>query len=341
MFMGRFLMFNCFPGSYNFYFHNQSTMNTTDLIPTAPDVDHQEDDTYFMSMEREDVMKMLYMVISMFGIPGNIVTLIAILTSPKMRAKPFNILIVHQSWIDLFACVCAFLVQIVEPGYTGIIGHMVCQIWSSMYLLWVFFVASSYNLTAIAIERYLAITRPLQYDEESVLRRMPFVFVVVWLIGFVFDLPEALLSKAVSGECVLYYNLSYTYQVVLNIFYSLLSPVVPLIIMAYCYAVIAITLRASSKLHTKAAASSGAADMRRAEIRIIQSTVILSAFFLASYLYMYVIQYGYTFFELGLYPHYHVSIAFIIMNSCINPYVYCIRYDEFQNRVREMFCRFC
>ena len=297
------------------------------------------DEAFYMSMEREENMKIVYMAISLFGIPGNILTLVAILTSQKMRGKPFNMLIVHQSWIDLCCCLCAFCVQVVSPSYNGTLGKFVCHIWSSMYALWVFFIASSYNLTAIAIERYLAITRPLHYDESRALKRMPLLFGIVWLCGFVLILPEALLAKVVNSECVLYYELAYKYQVALNIFYSCISSILPLIVMIFCYANIVKCLRASSKLSTSK--STGGADMRRAEIRIIQSTAILSAFFLATYCYLYAIQYGYMFFDIELYPQYHISIALIIMNSCINPYVYCLRYDDFQQRIKQMLCGCC
>ena len=37
--------------------------------------------------------------------------------------------------------------------------------------------------------------------------------------------------------------------------------------------------------------------------------------------------------------YYHVTVALVIFNSCLNPFVYAFRYKEFQNRLKEVFCR--
>ena len=125
-------------------------LNTTD-VPV--------EELFYMSLETERLIETIYACVSIFGIPGNILTLLAILTSPQMRAKPFNLLIVNQSCIDLCSCLCGLLVQYIKPRFaSGIEGLLTCQLWSSMYMFWACSYSSSYNLTAIAIERYLAVT---------------------------------------------------------------------------------------------------------------------------------------------------------------------------------------
>ena len=93
-------------------------------ITTSGKVQDGGDGTYYLSLAREETIKTVYMCISMFGIPANFLSLIAIMTSPKMRAKPFNILIVHQSFADLCACACAFAVQLLHPSYDGVVGKI-------------------------------------------------------------------------------------------------------------------------------------------------------------------------------------------------------------------------
>ena len=85
-----------------------------------PRVDH--DETYYLSLAREHTIQTVYMCISMVGIPANLLALIAIASSPKMRAKPFNMLIIHQSSIDLCACSFAFGLQVLHPSYEDFIG---------------------------------------------------------------------------------------------------------------------------------------------------------------------------------------------------------------------------
>lgn len=52
-------------------------------------------------ISRTDTMKIVFMIFGAAGCPGNLFTIFVILNSPKMRRKPFNILIAHQSLIDL------------------------------------------------------------------------------------------------------------------------------------------------------------------------------------------------------------------------------------------------
>ena len=125
-------------------------------------------------------------------------------------------------------------------------------------------------------------------------------------------------------------------SVLVTIVYSLVSIIIPLLVMGTCYALIARVLRKSS---TKFKHNSTAAGnkTRASEIRIVQSTVILSCIYLFCWTYLSVVQFGNMFFNVPSYPHYHVAVALVILNSCINPYVYCIRYDDFQYRLKEMF----
>ena len=212
--------------------------NATDVLLV-----NVEDESYF-TLKREELIETIYTCVSIFGIPGNVLTLVAILTSSQMRVKPFNLLIVNQSIIDLCSCTIGLLVQHIKPEFeSGLKGQLICQLWSSMYFFWVFCTASSYNLTAIAVERYLAVANPLQYDTEKVLRRMPLVLMVVYLCGFVFLIPEAVTSYPVSRtECVLYYQVSYNTLVMINVIYCCVNPVIPLVIMVFAYSRIAQTL---------------------------------------------------------------------------------------------------
>ena len=125
-------------------------------------------------------------------------------------------------------------------------------------------------------------------------------------------------------------------SVIITIVYSVVSILLPLLIMGICYSLIARELRRSSKL-TKSTESSKDSKMRNAEVRIIQSTLILSIIYLFCYTYLSVVQFGNMFFAVPSYPHYHIAVALVIINSCINPCVYCLRYDDFQTRLKNMF----
>ena len=64
-----------------------------------------------LEMMPDSCSQLMLTIISCIGIPGNIMVLIVILSSPVMRYKVYNMFIVHQSAIDLLACVCTLLLQ--------------------------------------------------------------------------------------------------------------------------------------------------------------------------------------------------------------------------------------
>ena len=64
-----------------------------------------------LEMMSDSFSQLMLTIISCIGIPGNIIVLIVILAAPEMRSKVFNMFIVHQSVIDLLACVGTLLRQ--------------------------------------------------------------------------------------------------------------------------------------------------------------------------------------------------------------------------------------
>ena len=58
-----------------------------------------EDDS--ISVLRSSQMKILFISTGLVGCPGNILVILVISRSTKMRRKPFNMFILHQSFVDL------------------------------------------------------------------------------------------------------------------------------------------------------------------------------------------------------------------------------------------------
>jgi len=65
----------------------------------------KEDDVSF-------VVKMIYLTISAAGIPGNIMVIVVIIISTRMRKKIFNQFILNQSLLHLGVCTSALLLQV-------------------------------------------------------------------------------------------------------------------------------------------------------------------------------------------------------------------------------------
>ena len=109
---------------------------------------------------REEVVRIITIAISSFGIPANFCVVIIIGMTPTMRAKRFNMYVMHQSVIDLCAC-CITLLSQIYYDVTAVPKRyhtMYCQLWVSDVWTWFFVLCSNYNLVLMSAERCIAIT---------------------------------------------------------------------------------------------------------------------------------------------------------------------------------------
>ena len=201
--------------------------------------------------------------------------------------------------------------------------------------------ASTWNLTCLTIERHLAIVNPLEYDAEKVLNRLKWVFLFVWVLTGIGALMLPLTTVIVDGTCIFVYRMRGTwvwdYYTIHSISFALL---VPAAIMIVCYSRMIIALLKSSKniRSSKNTDSEGnkSDKMRMAQLNIFQISFIMMLFSFLSWLtkdsavFMYAIGVRPT---LGN-DHYRVGRLLIVVNSCINPYIYAVRYNDFKDQMK-------
>ena len=94
-----------------------------------------------------------------------------------------------------------YITDINQIPNTGIDQEVFCRFWLSAYLMWAFIDCSSYNLTIMSIERYVAIKYPLTYEKSLVRRRLPYLILFTWIIGPLLALSIPISSTVIEGEC--------------------------------------------------------------------------------------------------------------------------------------------
>lgn len=211
--------------------------------------------------------------------------------------------------------------------------------WQSTYVLWAMAVASSYNLTFLTIERYVAITMPFTYNIDTVNKRLPFVLLAAWFIGFLLPWVNLVITRVDGDQCK--FQSVYNPPLLGNlipVYFFVVDCLIPAVIMLCAYVRMGMALRKSSELsnakpdgHNKAPAKA-----RQAEVNIYQTCFMLMIVFVLCWLNNCI---GVTLFVIGYFSHmntsYHnISTALIVFNSCLNPYVYVVRYTEFQQQVK-------
>ena len=104
------------------------------------------------------------------------------------RRKATNLMILNQSIIDIFAGCATLLTDLFNklsmiPNGSKFTEDVFCHVWLSTYIMGSLVIASTYNLVCITLERYFAITNPMKYDKQKVLKRLPIVIAVAWCSG--------------------------------------------------------------------------------------------------------------------------------------------------------------
>ena len=101
-------------------------------------------------------------------------------------------------------CLITFFTQYItdiNDVSDGLVKELYCRLWLSAYFMWAFIDSSSYNLTIMSIERYVAIKYPLTYEQSLVKRRLPYLILFTWIIGPFLLLSFPVSSTVIDGEC--------------------------------------------------------------------------------------------------------------------------------------------
>lgn len=175
----------------------------------------------------------LLLTIIVVTVIGNVLVCLAVFLVRKLR-RPCNYLLVSLAVSDL--CV-AILVMPMAMMYEILgrwnFGNFVCDLWVSFDVLSC--TASILNLCMISVDRYFAITKPLEYGVKRTPKRMIACVSLVWLAAACISLPPLLIlgneHEVIDGvnHCVVCQNFAYQIYATLGSFY------IPLVVMITVY----------------------------------------------------------------------------------------------------------
>lgn len=184
-----------------------------------------------------------------------------------------------------------------------------------------------------------------RYDSYRVARRLPFIFICTWIfcILALLFIPYSTVIK--YNRCLLGYKMIGTWLWDFYTPYTLvLAVAIPLSTMIYCYIKMFVVLNESKKrFHSSAIddgnVSSSDRKIRHAQINIFQTCLIMVILFLVSWMSS---KSALFLYSIGFYKtlsgnHYTLGNLAVTANSCVNPYVYALRYDDFKYQLMYIF----
>ena len=214
------------------YSSQSSAVPSTDLKPSTswfPGPDSQ------YSPVEAVIIALVLLIVIIGTVVGNILVCVAVCLVRKLR-RPCNYLLVSLAVSDL--CV-AILVMPMALLYEILgrwsFGPVVCDLWVSFDVLSC--TASILNLCMISVDRYYAITKPLEYGVKRTPRRMIACVSLVWLGAACISLPPLLIlgnehgqtEGSTAQQCVVCQNFGYQIYATLGSFY------IPLTVMIVVY----------------------------------------------------------------------------------------------------------
>ena len=284
------------------------------------------------STTHQIVVLLVYSLMFLLSLNGNIMTVFIVLAKPYMRSVT-NCLIANMAIADLLMTFSAMpysaaYTYVKSRWFGGIMGMITCKILQFSVALSV--AASVLTLVVIALDRFFAVVYP--FKRASVIRKIWVVSTVIWVLSGLSMSPYLYYYKLLLLQDG-YYHCSVSWEPLANsweasrIYFSFLFIalyLVPLLIIAFFYGIVSFKLWIR-----RIPGNPSAANLRHAELskrRTIKMLIIIVIVFSLCWLPAHLMHF-FIFFDEKTYdkiPSLWQQIAFGVSqgNSSINPYLY-------------------
>ena len=196
-------------------------------------------------------------------------------------------------------------------------------------------VATSLNLCAVSIDRYLAVVKVFRYDTSLSERRCRIIICSIWLAACLALLPRALIQDRLDLQKFWIVGCTITFFI-------------PLCVIAYCYVHIFKVARSQAKkiqVVTVSSETGRKAAMNSIKERKIALTIaIIIGLFITLWSPSFVLSSIQTFFaddclKIKLKQRWFWTALVAFSNSAVNPWVYALREEEYRSTFRKLLRR--
>ncbi|XP_053125907.1 substance-P receptor [Hemicordylus capensis] len=285
-----------------------------------------------------------YALVVLVAVVGNVVVMWIILAHKRMRTVT-NYFLVNLAFAEASMAAFNTLVNFTYAVHNvWYYGAFYCRFQNFFPVAAVF--ASIYSMTAIAVDRYMAIIRPLQPRLSATATKV--VICVIWLLALLLSFPQGYFSKTVTMPgrvvCLVEWpeNSTHAFEISYQVCVTMLSYFLPLLVIGYAYAVVGITLWASE---IPGDSSDRYHEQMSAKRKVVKMMIIVVCTFatcwLPFHIYFLLQHFNASLYEQKYIQQIYLAILWLAMSSTMyNPIIYCCLNDRFRIGFKHAF-RWC
>ncbi|XP_069070213.1 substance-P receptor isoform X1 [Pleurodeles waltl] len=288
-----------------------------------------------------------YSIIIVVSVVGNIIVMWIILAHKRMRTVT-NYFLLNLAFAEAsmaaFNTVINFTYGIHNEWYYGL---FYCKFHNFFPISAVF--ASIYSMTAIALDRYMAIIHPLKPRLSATATKV--VICVIWALAFALAFPQGYFATTakLSDRVVCYLdwpvtksNSTNVYEKMYHISVTVLIYILPLLVIGCAYTVVGITLWASEIPGDSSDRYHEQVTAKRKVVKMMIVVVCTFAVCWLPYHIFFMLQYiDEELFQMKAIQQIYLAIMWLAMSSTMyNPIIYCCLNERFRIGFKHVF-RWC
>ncbi|KAI5609277.1 tachykinin receptor 3-like [Silurus asotus] len=291
---------------------------------------------------RVALWSLAYSCVLLVAVFGNLVVIWIIVAHKRMRTVT-NYFLLNLAVSDASMAALNTPINFVYAAHGDwYFGDAYCKFHNFFPVAAVF--ASIYSMTAIAVDRYMAIIHPLKPRFSATLTRL--VIVCVWGAAVVLAFPLCFYSKTTAIRnrtlCYVDWPRHKTDEFMYHIIVSVLVYLLPLVVMAITYSLVGVTLWGGGMAGNS---SDNYLEQLQAKRKVVKMMVLVVVTFVLCWL-----PYHIYFIITGLYPNIrkwkyiqqvYLAVMWLAMSSTVyNPIIYCTLNSRFRAGFKRVF-RWC